>query len=311
MTLGELFRLSGVMLLASTLAQAASDLCLAVFRDGNVPIRNSSPSNPRHLARLARGAGWDAQLVSGRQLADPKAFSRDRFDAVVLPYGESFPREAAENFRKFVKAGGSFFSTGGYAFNHLYSLSERDATRNLLRNPGFEDGAAGWQTNPPQPIRGVTTGIVSDVRREGARSAHLRVTAPAKKNFYRFMQEIPAPKPGTDLQLSAWVRTRNIRDGFAYLALSFWRANGSRIEGKVRQSDMIRTDADWQRLVATAAVPRGGVRARANLLLYAFGEAWFDDADHHRRSHRAQHEARPQHVRGHPVHSAGSDRRVR
>ena len=266
----------GASLLTATAgAQAPS---LAVFHDVDVPVRNSAPSDPDYLARLAREAGWSVSFVTAADLADPQAFNRGRFEAVVLPYGESFPLKARENFRSFVKAGGSFFSAGGYAFNFLYAPGGGE-TENLLANGGFEQGTQNWKTNPLKLPPGVAAEAAEDVAKGGSRSARLNVEGSAKTSFYALTQEIPAPEAGARLRLRAWVRTNNLRDGGAYAALTFWHADGTRFEKQVRQTETVRDNVDWKQISAIAEVPKDAKAVRVGLLLTGHGEAWFDDVE--------------------------------
>ncbi|MCX7013429.1 MAG: hypothetical protein NTW86_12885, partial [Candidatus Sumerlaeota bacterium] len=216
----------GFVSLAVTAARAEGP-GLAVFRDADVPVRNSAPSNPEYLARLAGEEGWTVSFVTAADLADPNAFNRQRFEAVVLPYGEAFPREARANFRSFLKSGGSFFSTGGYAFNFLYAPGGGE-TENLLANAGFEDGMQGWTSNPAKLPAGVAVEAVAGVAKTGSKSARLSVGPSAKTNYYGLIQELPAPKAGTRMQLRAWIRAKDLRDGGAYASLTFWDAQGKR-----------------------------------------------------------------------------------
>ncbi len=57
------------------------------------------------------------EFVTAEQFADPKTFNAEKYWLVVLPYGSYFPMEARENFLAYLRAGGDFLSTGGYAFD--------------------------------------------------------------------------------------------------------------------------------------------------------------------------------------------------
>lgn len=105
---------------------------VAVLKD-DLP-RLGAPSSPDWLATALRQAEFEVAFVDGQQLEDAHTFNRDRFDVVVLPYGPCFPVGAANNFRRFLRAGGKFLSTGGYAFDRLVERTPR-----------------GWE--PPSPPR--------------------------------------------------------------------------------------------------------------------------------------------------------------
>jgi hypothetical protein len=85
---------------------------VAIWRD-DVPARGTA-SDPEWMARTLREAGYGVEFVDTAQLAQ---IARTRFDIVALPYGASFPPQAEPALREFLSQGGSFFSTGGYAFD--------------------------------------------------------------------------------------------------------------------------------------------------------------------------------------------------
>jgi hypothetical protein len=90
---------------------------VAILKD-DLPATTAATS-PDHLARVLEEAGFGVVFLDGGQLASPRLLNRDGLDVLVLPYGPSFPVRAAENFRRFLREGGKFFSTGGYAFDDL------------------------------------------------------------------------------------------------------------------------------------------------------------------------------------------------
>lgn len=80
---------------------------------------STAASAPDDLAETLRLAGIEITLLDCNQLGDSNQFNHAEFDVLVLPYGPTFPVNAADNFRQFLRAGGKFFSTGGYAFDDL------------------------------------------------------------------------------------------------------------------------------------------------------------------------------------------------
>lgn len=105
---------------------------LAIFKDDI--SASGAPASPEYLGHVLEQAGFAVAFLDAEQLRDPHSLNRERFDVLVLPYGASFPVKAADNFREFLRNGGKFFSTGGYAFDNL-----------LERTP------AGWKPPGPPP----------------------------------------------------------------------------------------------------------------------------------------------------------------
>ena len=93
-------------------AQDADEVArIAIYKD-DIPACGAA-SSPDYLARLLEVPGFSTALLNSEQLADARSLSRGQFDVLVLPYGASFPVKAADNFRKFLRDGGKFFSSGG------------------------------------------------------------------------------------------------------------------------------------------------------------------------------------------------------
>ena len=72
---------------------------------------------PQQLAHVLRRAGFGVTILQAGDLADAQILTPHHFDAVLLPYGAFFPVEAQEAFRAYLRAGGSFLATDGYAFD--------------------------------------------------------------------------------------------------------------------------------------------------------------------------------------------------
>ena len=111
---------------------AADGVRVAVYRD-DIPASGAAAS-PDYLARLLEAPAFITAFLNSEQLADARSLNREQYDVLVLPYGASFPAKAADNFRQFLREGGKFFSTGGYAFDNL-----------------LERAASGWQAPAPPP----------------------------------------------------------------------------------------------------------------------------------------------------------------
>jgi len=84
----------------------------AILRD-ELPVRGAK-SDPAQLAKLF-AENYDVEFLSAADLANSAVLNRQRFDLLVLAYGETFPLPAAENFRAFLAEGGDLFTSGGYA----------------------------------------------------------------------------------------------------------------------------------------------------------------------------------------------------
>lgn len=109
---------------SATLVAVLPSMRATPEESGIAILMDSFPSEPGHanpdlLSSALQNAGEYVSFVSGDELADAAAFNSDRYRLIVLPYGHFFPAKACDNFLAFLRAGGDFISTGGYAFDEL------------------------------------------------------------------------------------------------------------------------------------------------------------------------------------------------
>jgi len=101
-----------MVIVGSGIADAAN---IAVLKDDFPKL--VSHSDPDTIAKVLQKSGDKVEFVNSTQLADPKIFNASKFSLVILPYGSYFPANARDNFLAFLRGGGDFLSTGGYAFD--------------------------------------------------------------------------------------------------------------------------------------------------------------------------------------------------
>jgi hypothetical protein len=140
---------------------------------------------------------------------------------------------------------------------------------NLLRNPGFEDGASGWQLPP-------NVQVVNEVAHGDAHS--LRILNTDAKTYVLASQSI-AVQSGHRYRYGAWIRTRGVKgdDSGATICMEWsgpkgWMG-GSYLDGR-------KGDRDWFHLEGlTGPIPDGAtsVSVRLYLRFGMTGTAWFDD----------------------------------
>ncbi|MGC8668890.1 MAG: hypothetical protein ACP5VE_12325 [Chthonomonadales bacterium] len=78
---------------------------------------------PAKIAQVLQKEGFGCTRILAGDFADSAIFNRENFDAVVLPFGPYFPAAARASFLAYLKAGGSFLATGGYAFDEPVVLT--------------------------------------------------------------------------------------------------------------------------------------------------------------------------------------------
>jgi hypothetical protein len=149
-------------------------------------------------------------------------------------------------------------AAGSFWFDDL-ALS---VTNNLISNPGFEVGAAGWTLAPQATIDTNPADAHA-----GNNSLQLTATAP----WQGTAQYIPVTA-GQTLTFSGWAKSGA---NSAYLTLGSYDANGNLVG---RNLDLVfAASSGWSFQTATYLVPPSAVRVVVVPQNSAAGSFWFDD----------------------------------
>ncbi|MFH1741147.1 MAG: hypothetical protein ABIH23_19265 [bacterium] len=111
--------------LALCLGIMTAILSLPVWADPVVGIvggsfpETPSSGDPLDLSPFLRSQGILTMMMDGFEIANPDILNPERVDILIFPNGPYFPIQARQTFIDYLKAGGSFISLGGYAFDHL------------------------------------------------------------------------------------------------------------------------------------------------------------------------------------------------
>jgi len=269
---------------------------VGVFREPGFPGRGA-PASPETLAEIIQPAVDRVVFLNATELADPEVLRPDRFDLVVLPYGESFPAEARDAFIAYLHAGGDFLSVGGYAFSVLMRrapdggwMHEEEFVRrriaealkpdrSLVPDGGFEKqavgkGAArvagGWQAY------GRGCAVERQDAYEGRQCAVVRIPRGDKAGGARWEAVVPVV-PGHTLRVHVAWRTQDVEGaGYAYAAVYQFGEDDRLIA--FRDFLQTRGDHPWTVTEDEVTIAAGVRRAAVRLGLYrATGTVWFDD----------------------------------
>ncbi len=69
------------------------------------------------LAGCLKARGYGVTALRAGDAADAGRLCRANFDLLIMTQGERFPAEAVDNIRRYLQAGGSLWTLGGYAFD--------------------------------------------------------------------------------------------------------------------------------------------------------------------------------------------------
>ncbi|MBM3492934.1 MAG: hypothetical protein FJX72_01230 [Armatimonadetes bacterium] len=92
--------------------------------DGRMPGNWKPTHAPDAVARVLRSSGFGVTILRPAHLRNRSVLDPKRLSAVVLPCGPFFPADCREAFLSYLKAGGSFVSTDGYAFDRLVQRTD-------------------------------------------------------------------------------------------------------------------------------------------------------------------------------------------
>jgi len=270
---------------------------VAIFRD-TVPT-DGTPSDPDALGRVLKEAGYEVEYLQGDELADPAKLDRQRVDILVLPYGPAFPAPAQKTLVSFLSQGGSFFSTGGYAFNvpllerngRWVSVEEvlaADAGTETVREGDFENTieactTAGWKLVNPSACS-VDPGQAHD----GRQSARVTLGEDGwwKDAFFEF--RAGGIKDRDQFVFSCWAKTEDVSDrfdGYAYINLEQLDSSHGSIDAVKPEVVRLRGTNDWKLCQRATVVNPDAKWIRVRFgLSRAAGTLWVDGVSLRKKS---------------------------
>ncbi len=139
---------------------------------------------------------------------------------------------------------------------------------NLLRNGGFEAGAASWQT--VDNSKTLTVAAVVDEKVEGKHALHVAKTGAMPLDLVQQQVGLPA---GKKVRFSCQVKTKDCKN--AWLKLWVYDASGKPVDERVDVAQL-RGSSDWSRCEKVVELG-SGTRAVVQLVLVMGGEVWLDD----------------------------------
>lgn len=117
---------------ADSSAQGASKSPrVAVFYEADFPYFGvNSQTSPPELARRLRESGLQTEVLGEAALSDTARFNASKFDALVLPYGNTYPDKAFAAMRAFHQGGGALILSG-IPFTHPVARTASGSWRDL------------------------------------------------------------------------------------------------------------------------------------------------------------------------------------
>ena len=154
----------------------------------------------------------------------------------------------------------------------VITLATSDAAsqgpKNLVSNPGFEQGLDGWETTGQAEFA-----ADADVKHGGKCSARITVSPDQPLEYQNVAYSMPV-KPGEEYIATFWVRCHDLKDGAgAYAVLEFCN-DKERVS--IPQTAGTRAEI-WHLESLEGKVPKGANRMRFALISHAHGTTWFDD----------------------------------
>ncbi len=139
---------------------------------------------------------------------------------------------------------------------------------NLISNPNFQDGLAGWNKVDPS---GKMQSAVED--RNGLRALRMTVEAPASKGWPQFLQPLKLT-PGKAYSVSLEVDAEEVGGGSGpYFCVEFLNAAGERT-GLATGTPTRRQDG-WTLATRNFVVPASAAKSRLQLIMHGHGTAWW------------------------------------
>lgn len=152
----------------------------------------------------------------------------------------------------------------------LSAHAQQTTPANLVKNPGFETGANGW--NIPKD----TAQVVTDVAHNGTHSLYYSNSDAA--NYKMFTQKLDV-QPGQRILFSAWVKGKDLtgKEGAGMFVQSY---DGAKYVGGSFPRTLTGT-FDWKLVKGEYSIPPSATSTTVGLYLRKgmTGTAWFDDVE--------------------------------
>ena len=162
----------------------------------------------------------------------------------------------------------------------FYSCVEQPySTRNNLdfEYTNLQGKLAQWSL-PDTSYKGYAATRDKQVRHHGQASLQLEQTDTAKHEWAYFYQSLPDTLvAGHEVELSGWVRTEEVTDGFADLVLALSEKEEYTSLPLDTLNRGIRGTTDWRRITLRKQIPDSTAGIEIGGILKGPGRAWFDD----------------------------------
>ncbi len=150
-----------------------------------------------------------------------------------------------------------------------------------LYNLDFEDTdyrnhPSKWSL-PDSVYYGYAAASDRNCRKHGGYSLRLEQVDTTKYTWARFSQELPDTLvAGHEIELSGWVRTEEVTEGFADLFLILTETEDDDLLAADTAGRGLRGTTEWQRMVLRQQIPDSASGVRFGGLLKGGGRVWFD-----------------------------------
>ncbi len=162
----------------------------------------------------------------------------------------------------------------------LYGCGNRSHTTQFnldFEYVNYRDQPAQWNL-PDSYYYGYAAARDRNCRKHGGSSLRLEQIDTTKYAWARFTQELPdSLVAGCEVELSGWLRTEGVSDGFADLYVVINEEENYNLYPLDTLNRGIRGTTEWRHLTLRRQVPDSAASIRIGGILKGPGRAWFDD----------------------------------
>ncbi len=160
----------------------------------------------------------------------------------------------------------------------LFASDSDEAVKWEKRNSAAYQLLQKWKPGIPEIKSGEAVFGISSVAKKGDVSLVIEISTNAPQTFYQFYSDFTNINEGELYEMSAWVKTENLRGGVgAFMGVGAIDTNAPYDRLFSADSERVTGNSEWTKITSAIIVPKNIKKLKMILLVNGRGKAYFND----------------------------------